>query len=104
VLQEVPHECHGHDDDFGRYFFHMKVRERRMDQLRLAGQLMVTLPLIEWNTQPLPDALYPLACLFRPLKLAMRYGAALHSHRLSGKKQGRAVLTNCGVSYIKTNS
>jgi len=104
VLQEVPHECRWHDDDFGRYFFHMKARERRMDQLRLAGQLMVTLPLIEWNTQPLPDALYPLACLFRPLKLAMRYGAALHSHRLSGKQQGSAVLTNCGVSYIKTNS
>jgi hypothetical protein len=65
---------------------------------------MVTLPLVEWNTQPLPDALYPLACLFRPLKLAMRYGAALHRHRISGKKQGRAVLTNRSVSYIKTNS
>jgi hypothetical protein len=77
VLQEVPHERIVHDDDVGRYFFHMKARERRLDQLRLAGQLLATLPLVEWNTKPLPEALYPLACLFRPLKLAMRYGAAL---------------------------
>jgi hypothetical protein len=77
VLQEVPHERIVHDDDVGRYFFHMKARERRVDQLRLAGQLMATLPLVEWNTKPLPEALYPLACLLRPLKLAMRYGAAL---------------------------
>ena len=89
VLQEVPHECNGHDDELGRYFFHMKARERRMDQLRLAGQLMVTLPLVEWNAQLLPDALYPLACLFRPLKLAMRYGASLHRQRISGEKGGR---------------
>jgi hypothetical protein len=83
VLQEVPHARIEHDGDFGRYFFHMKARERRMDQLRLAGQLMVTLPLVEWDTKPLPDALYPLACLFRPLKLAMRFGAGLRRRWVS---------------------
>jgi len=80
VLQEVPHERIVHDDELGTYFFHMKARERRLDQVRLAGQLMATLPLVEWNTKPLPEALYPLACLLRPLKLAMRYGAALRGH------------------------
>ena len=87
VLQEVPHERIVHDNDAGRYFFHMKARERRLDQLQLAGQLMATLPFVEWNTKSLPDALYPLACLLRPLKLTMRYGASLRGHWMPGKQQ-----------------
>lgn len=83
VKQEVPHEAIGHDGDFGRYFFHLKSRERRIDQARLAGRIMALFALGEWNPRPLPDALYALSLFYRPIRLACLYGSSLlRSHGL----------------------
>jgi hypothetical protein len=77
VKQEVPHKAIGHDGDFGRYFFHQKARERRIDQARLAGRVMAMFALGEWNPRPLPDALYALSLFYRPIRLACVYGQSL---------------------------
>jgi hypothetical protein len=61
------------DVDPRRYFFYLKARERRRDQILFAGKLMATLVAGEWNPAPLPDSLFPLAYCLRPFRLALRH-------------------------------
>jgi hypothetical protein len=61
------------DVDPARYFFYLKAKDRRRDQLLFAGRLMTTLAAGEWNPSVLPDVLSPLYYLFRPLHMAGRH-------------------------------
>ena len=58
-------------------FFHLKSRERRIDQARLVGRIMALFAPGEWNPRPLPDAVYPLSLFCRPIPLACLYGSSL---------------------------
>lgn len=62
------------DVDPARYFFYLKSKDSRRDQLLFAGRLMTTLAAGEWNPSALPDVLAPLYYLFRPLHMAGRHG------------------------------
>jgi hypothetical protein len=65
------------DVDPRRYIFYLKTKERRRDQLLLAGRLMATLAAGEWNPSVLPDALSPFYYLFRPLHMAGRHSGPI---------------------------
>jgi len=70
------------DDQSPRYFlklcmYYVKVRERWQDRLAFCGKLMMNLLFGDWNPAPLPDCLFPLAYLVRPVTLITRHGEGL---------------------------
>jgi hypothetical protein len=69
-----------------RYLFYLKTKERRRDQLLLAGRLMATLAAGEWNPSRLPDSLYPLYYVLRPLDLLRRHAGAQLGHLRAASK------------------
>ncbi|HTZ40884.1 MAG TPA: nucleotidyltransferase family protein [Syntrophales bacterium] len=54
--------------------FYWNVRERRQDRLGLFGKYAMNLLFGDWNPAPLPDYLFPVAYLLRPVTLIARYG------------------------------
>jgi hypothetical protein len=74
------------DVDPRRYLFYLKSKERRRDQLLFAGRLMATLAAGEWNPSALPDSLYPLYYVLRPLDLLRRHAGLQLRHRAAGLK------------------
>lgn len=54
--------------------FYAKVRERRQDRLGIFGKFAMSLLFGDWNPAPLPDYLFPVAYLLRPVTLTARYG------------------------------
>lgn len=74
------------DVDPGRYLFYLKSKERRLAQLLFAGRLMATLAAGEWNPSRLPDSLYPLYYVLRPLDLIRRHAGAQLRHLLAASK------------------
>ncbi len=57
--------------------FHLRARERWRDRLRYCAQVALTPTPGDWAWLRLPDALYPLYYLVRPIRLAVKYGARL---------------------------
>jgi hypothetical protein len=68
--------------------FHLKVRERLQDRLRYCVRFTMTTTYPDWVFLPLPDFLFPLSYVMKPLRLAAKYGPKLlrmasggnHSH------------------------
>ena len=59
------------------HLFHLRVRERWRDRLRYCTWVALTPTLGDWAWLRLPDALYPLYYVVRPIRLAVKYGARL---------------------------
>jgi hypothetical protein len=60
---------------FLRYLiFYFNFRERWQDRLGLCGKFTMNLVFGDWNPAPLPDYLFPLAYVLRPVTLLKRYG------------------------------
>ena len=74
------------DVDPRRYFFYFKSKERRRDQFLFAGRLMATLAAGEWNPSRLPDSLYPLYYVLRPLDLLKKHAGAQLRHLLAASR------------------
>jgi hypothetical protein len=55
----------------------LRMRERRRDRLRSSLRLAATPRVYDWMFLPLPDRLFFLYYLLRPLRLAGKYGAKL---------------------------
>ena len=55
----------------------LRMRERRRDRLRSSLRLVATPRVYDWMFLPLPDRLFFLYYLLRPLRLAGKYGAKL---------------------------
>lgn len=56
---------------------HLRMRERKRDRLRSCLHLAATPRVYDWMLLPLPDSLFFLYYLLRPLRLAGKYGAKL---------------------------
>ena len=54
--------------------FYSNIRERWQDRLGVFGKYAMNLLFGDWNPAPLPDYLFPLAYLLRPVTLMARYG------------------------------
>jgi hypothetical protein len=74
------------DVDPARYFFYFKAKDCRLDQLLFAGRLMATLAAGEWNPSRLPDSLYPLYYMLRPLDLLRKHAGAQLRHLLAASR------------------
>src|SRR2546425_2886620 len=59
------------------HLFHLRVRERWRDRLRYCARVALTPTPGDWAWLRLPDALYPLYYVARPIRLAVKYGARL---------------------------
>jgi hypothetical protein len=57
--------------------FHLRARERWRDRVEYAWRLAVTTTAGDWEMLRLPDPLFPLYYLLRPLRLLRVYGAAV---------------------------
>jgi hypothetical protein len=60
--------------------FHYKMHERRRDRFRYTLHTMIDPNLADWERYPLPERLFPLYYVIRPLRLAGKY-----VHRLAGR-------------------
>jgi len=58
-------------------WFQLRVRERWRDRLRCAVRGAVTPTVTDWAWPHLPEALFPLYYLTRPIRLAARCGRRL---------------------------
>ncbi len=74
------------DVDPARYFFYLKAKDCRLDQLLFAGRLMATLAAGEWNPSRLPDSLYPIYYVLRPLDLLRKHAGAQLRHLLAASR------------------
>jgi hypothetical protein len=74
------------DVDPARYLFYFKAKDCRIDQLLFAGRLMATLAAGEWNPSALPDSLYPLYYVLRPLDLLRKHAGAQLRHLLAASR------------------
>jgi hypothetical protein len=59
----------------------IRLRERRLDQARIAWRLATTPSLTEWQTKELPDSLFPFYRAIRVWRLGSRALRALRSIR-----------------------
>src|SRR2546425_5975977 len=57
--------------------FHLRAQERWRDRLRYCARVALTPTLGDWAWLRLPDALYPLYYVVRPIRLVVKYGARL---------------------------
>jgi len=57
--------------------FYWRVRERRCDRVRGFARALFTPNAADWQLVRLPDRLYALYYLIRPLRLVAKYGARL---------------------------
>jgi len=57
--------------------FHLRAQERWRDRLRYCARVALTPTPGDWAWLRLPDALYPLYYVLRPIRLAVKYGARL---------------------------
>lgn len=57
--------------------FHFRVRRRLRDKLRYWMRTVITPNHADWLDVPLPESLFPLYYLFRPVRLAGKYGGRL---------------------------
>jgi hypothetical protein len=53
--------------------FYLKARERLRDRMQHCTRLAMTTTLGDWNHFPLPNYLFPLYHLVRPIRLASKY-------------------------------
>jgi hypothetical protein len=60
--------------------FHLAMRERGRDKFRYGRRLAFTATVGDWETVPLPGALFSLYRFLRPARLAWRHGRALVRH------------------------
>ncbi len=67
----------GRPGPWGVARFHLEARERWRDRVEYAWRLAVTTTPGDWEMVRLPDALFPLYYLLRPLRLLGTYGGAL---------------------------
>jgi hypothetical protein len=74
------------DVDPARYLFYFKAKDCRLDQLLFAGRLMTTLAAGEWNPSRLPDSLYPIYYVLRPLDLLRKHAGAQLRHLLAASR------------------
>ena len=54
--------------------FHYRMRERRRDRLGYALLKMVEPNAADWMERPLPEKLFPLYYVLRPLRLLRKFG------------------------------
>ena len=54
--------------------FHLKARERLKDRIWYCNRLAMSTTPGDWNIRSLPDSLFPLYYLIRPIRLAGKYG------------------------------
>lgn len=67
-----------------KVYFHLQAGERVQDRiaywLRFWLRALTTPTLAEWNSLPLPDPLFPLYYVFRPMRLTGKYVQRLANH------------------------
>lgn len=55
------------------HWYHVQAHDRLRDRVACLGRALITLSPRDWALVPLPDWLYPLYYLIRPLRLAAKY-------------------------------
>ncbi len=55
------------------HWYHARAHDRLRDRVACLGRALITLSPRDWALVPLPDRLYPLYYLIRPLRLAAKY-------------------------------
>ena len=63
-------------DTRGNLRFNLRLRDGAMDRARYAARWLFGPSPEDWKWKPLPDALFPLYRLLRPLRLLARHGGA----------------------------
>jgi hypothetical protein len=60
----------------GAYFhpLHLKMKERLPDKIRYCVRVVTTTTVEDWKLLPLPNFLFPLYYMFRPIRLIRKYG------------------------------
>jgi hypothetical protein len=74
VYQQLFREADGRPQGFQQARFQLGLRERPGDGLRYAASLALTPTVADWTAMQLPSALSFLYQLFRPFRLAAKYG------------------------------
>ena len=60
--------------------FHLEAKERTKDRIRYGYHFTMTTTVGDWAFRPLPNALFPLYHLVRPVRLTVKYGDRLFKH------------------------
>src|SRR3989441_7310819 len=74
--------------------FHLRAQERWRDRLRYCARVALTPTPGDWAWLRLPDALYPLYYVVRPIRLAVKYGARLIRGAWESRRSRRSLDTS----------
>lgn len=74
VMEHLFDRSNGHPALWGNALFHLKARECFKDKLLYCTRLAMTTTTEDWTFCRLPDSLFTLYHLLRPIRLALKYG------------------------------
>jgi hypothetical protein len=76
------------DEFFESHLFTLMLREHWQDKVRYCLDLGLTPTFEDWQSVSLPEFLYPLYYLVRPLRLAVKHGPRLFNHVFGNRQRG----------------